>query len=154
MYFRKTCFLPCWSFVSFGIWRNVWACGQDWNKSSRKGRTRKKKVAEYICTHVACIELYVTSWPSQAISRSQNVREWVTASREYIWLTLVMWSAPNVRDKMKGANLVASINHVTFLTSRFSKLISLPTPAIVVLGTSESVFYFLEFSCITAILKI
>ena len=68
-------------------------------------------------------------------------------------------------DKIKGVDIVGSINHVTFLTNRFSKLTSLLTSrfskltsllmsTIFVLGTSESVSYFLEFSCITAILKI
>ena len=52
----------------------------------------------------------------------------------------------------KCADVVESINHVTFLTNRFSRLISLPTSTIFVSGTSESVSYFLEFSCITAIL--
>ena len=56
-------------------------------------------------------------------------------------------------DKIKGADVVGSINHVTFLTNRFLKQISLPTSTIFVLGTSESVYYFLDFSCITAILK-
>ena len=145
MYFWKTYFLPCWSFDSFRIWRNVWGCAWDWNKSNRKGRTGKKKVAEYIRTHVACIELCVTSWQSQGVSGSPNVRQWITASREYIWLTLVMRSAPNVRDKVKGADVVLSTNHVIFLTNRFSKQISLPTSTIFVSGTCESVFYFLEF---------
>ena len=81
---------------------------QDRNKSSQKGRIGKKKVAEYIRTHVACIEQCITSWQSQdvsgsqsvrererhreresAVSRSQNVRERVTASPKYTWLTLV-----------------------------------------------------------------
>ena len=150
MYFRKTCFRPCWSFVSFGIWRNVWGCVQDWNKPNRKGITGKKKVAEYIRTYVACIELCVTSWQSQAISGSQKVREggrerecclWkskgkregtVIVSREYIWLILVMWSAPNARDKIKVADVFECINHVTFLTNRFSRLVSLPTSVIFV----------------------
>ena len=144
MYFRKTCFLPCWSFVPFGIWWNIWGCARDWNKSNRKGRTGEKKVAEYILTHVVCIVLCVTIWQSQAVSGSQNVRQRVTASRECIWLTLVMRSAPNARDKIKGADVVVSINHVTFL-------IGLPTSTIFVSRTSESVSYLLEFSCITAI---
>ena len=58
------------------------------------------------------------------------------------------------RDKIKGADVVGCINHVTFLTNRFSRLMSLPMSTIFVSGTSESVSYFLEFSCITAILKI
>ena len=148
------CFLPYWSFVSFGIWWNVWGCAQDWNMSSRIGRTGKKKVAEYICTHVACIEMCVTSWQSQAVSGSQNVRERVIVSREYIWLILVMWSAPNVQDKIKGAEVVESINHVTFLANQFLKLIILTMFIIFVSGTSKSISYFLEFSCIPAILKI
>ena len=58
------------------------------------------------------------------------------------------------QDKIKCADVVGSINHVTFLTNSFSKLISLPKSAIFVSGTRESESYFLEFSCIKAILKI
>ena len=58
------------------------------------------------------------------------------------------------QDKLKGADVVESINNMTFLTNSFSRLISLPTSTIFVSGTSESVSYFLEFSCITANLKI
>ena len=54
-----------------------------------------------------------------------------------------MQSAPNARDKIKVADVVVSTNHVTFMTNRFSRLISLPTSAIFVSGTSG----------ITAILK-
>ena len=152
MYFRKACFLPCWSFVSFEIWRNVWGCVRDWNKSSRKDRSGKKRVVAYIRTHVMCIELCVTSL------QSQNVRELVIGSREYMANPChVIGSKHTVYfawDKIKGVDVVRSINHVTFLTNRFSKLISLPTTTIFVSGTSESVSYFLEFSCIMAILKI
>ena len=56
-----------------------------------------------------------------------------------------------VLDKIKGADVVGSINHLTFLTNRFSRLISLPTSTIFVSGTSKSVSYFPDFSCITAI---
>ena len=58
------------------------------------------------------------------------------------------------RDKIKCADVVESINHVTFLTNRFLRLISLPTSTVFVSRTSESVSYFLEFSCLTTILKI
>ena len=55
-----------------------------------------------------------------------------------------MQSAPNAREKkVKVADVVVSTNHVTFLTNRFLRLISLPTSAIFVSGTSG----------ITAILK-
>ena len=50
-------------------------------------------------------------------------------------------------DKIRGADIVGSINDMTFLNNRFSKLISLP------IGTSDSVSYFLEFSCFTAIFR-
>ena len=54
-----------------------------------------------------------------------------------------MQSAPNAQDKIKVADIIVSINHAIFLTNRFPRLISLPTSAIFVLGTSG----------ITAILK-
>ena len=55
------------------------------------------------------------------------------------------------RDKIKGADVVGSVNHVTSLTNRFPKLFSLPTSTIFVSETSDSGSYFLEFSCITGI---
>ena len=54
-----------------------------------------------------------------------------------------MWSALKARDKIKGADVVVSTNHVTFQANRFSRLISLLASTIFVLGTSG----------ITAILK-
>ena len=54
-----------------------------------------------------------------------------------------MWSAPYARDKIKVAYVVVSTNHVTFRTNKFPRLISLPTSAFFVSGTSG----------ITAILK-
>ena len=51
---------------------------------AKKAEQEKKKIAEYIHTHAMCIELCVTSWQSQAVSGSQNVREWVIGSQEYI----------------------------------------------------------------------
>ena len=49
-----------------------------------KVEQESKKVAEYIRTHVTRIELSVTSWQSQAISGSQNVRGGVMGSHEHI----------------------------------------------------------------------
>ena len=49
------------------------------------------------------------------------------------------------RNKIEDADVVGSINHVTFLTNRFSRLISLPTSTIFDSERSESVSYFLEF---------
>ena len=157
MYFRRNVSSPM-LVVCLGIWRNIWSHARDWNKSNRKGRTRKKKVTECIRSHVTCTELCLTNRQGQAVSGSwnedrerksavsgsQNVREGVTASHKYIWRILLMWSASNVRDKIKGDDVVMSTNHVTFLTNRFSRLISLPTSTIFVSGTSG----------ITVILKI
>ena len=47
-----------------------------------------------------------------------------------------MLSAPKPRDKINIADVVLSTNHVTFLTYRFPRLISLPTSTIFVSGTS------------------
>ena len=47
-----------------------------------------------------------------------------------------MQSAPNAQGKIKVADVVVSANHMTFLTNRFSRLISLPTSTIFVSGTS------------------
>ena len=54
-----------------------------------------------------------------------------------------MQSAPKSWDKIKVEDVVVSTNYVVFLANRFPKLISLPTSAIFVSGTSG----------ITAILK-
>ena len=55
------------------------------------------------------------------------------------------------QDKIKDADVVGSINHVTSLTNRFPKLIGLPTSTIFVSGTSKTISYFLEISGILAI---
>ena len=47
-----------------------------------------------------------------------------------------MRSVPNVQDKIKVADVVVSTNHMTFLTNRFPRLISLLMYAILVSGTS------------------
>ena len=47
-----------------------------------------------------------------------------------------MWLAPNAWDKIKVADVVVSTNHVTFLTNRIPRLISLPLSNIFVSGTS------------------
>ena len=54
-----------------------------------------------------------------------------------------MWLAPNAWNKIKGADVVVSTNHVIFLTHRFLRLISLPMSTNFNSGTSG----------ITAILK-
>ena len=54
----------------------------------------------------------------------------------YLKAILVMQLTPKSRDKIKVADVVLSINHVTFLNNRFPRLISLPTSIIFVLGTS------------------
>ena len=64
------------------------------------------------------------------------MRERVLGRRENIYAILVMWSALNVRDKIKGADVVVNTTHVTFVTNRFPRLISLPKSTIFVSGTS------------------
>ena len=74
-----------------------------------------------------------------AVSVSHSLREWVLGRRKYIYIyiyILIMQSAPNARDKIKVADVVVSTNHMTFLTNRFPRLISLPTSAIFVSRTS------------------
>ena len=71
-----------------------------------------------------------------AVSVSENVKEQVLGRREYIQVILVMRSAPNAQDKIKGADVVVSTNNVIFLSNRFPRLISLLTSAIFVSGTS------------------
>ena len=60
MYFRKTCFSP--TLVVYLFWdltKCLKLCAR-LEQVQPKSRTGKKKVAEYIRTHDACIELCVT----------------------------------------------------------------------------------------------
>ena len=59
-----------------------------------------------------------------------------------------MWSASNVCDRIKGADVVVSTNHVTFLTNRFPGLISLPTSTIFV---SSGIMAILKYRSINPI---
>ena len=148
----------------------------NWNKSSGKGRTGKKNVAVYICTHVTCIEPCATSRQGQNVRKrvlSLEVKMWEKeccllkskCERMGYWKSWVYIANPChvvgskhtvyfAYNKIKGADVVESTNHVTFLTNGFSRRISLPTSTIFVSGTSESVSCFVELSGITAILKI
>ena len=76
-------------------------------------------------------------WKSQC----KGVSVWET--RIYISNPCHAVGSKCVGKKIKVADVVVSTNHVTFRTIRFPRLISLPTSAIFVLGTSG----------ITAILK-
>ena len=157
------CLLPCWLVVSFEVCRNFCGYVRGWKKSNQKGRRGKKKVTDsfswgwllevnYKRDNVCC--LCESKWREWVVSVSRSVREcvdstshkvreWELGRREYISAILVMQSAPKSRDKIKVADVVVSTNHVTFLTKRFPRLISLPTSTIFVSGTSG----------ITAILK-
>ena len=78
------------------------------------------------------------------VSVSRNGKEWVFIRQEYIYRKFLSSNRlQNRGKKIKVAEVVVSTNHVTFLTNRFPRLISLPTSAIFVSGTSG----------ITAILK-
>ena len=61
-----------------------------------------------------------------------------------------MQSAPKSRDKIEVADVVVSTNHVTFLTDRFPRLISLQTSAIFVSGTS-GIIAILEYRSVNPI---
>ena len=66
MYFRWPYFLPCWSFVFFGIWQNVWGRARAWerNKSNRKAE-QERKFADYIHAHVMRFQLCVACWQGE-----------------------------------------------------------------------------------------
>ena len=157
-------FLPCWLFVSFGVWRNFYGCFRGWSESNCKGRTRKKIAAESI--HFVVLT---------AVRERERENEWVCVlslevkmesvsclsvrgvyclcelkwKKMSSWKTIVYVSNPchAVGSKIAGQNQVADVvvstNHVTFLTNRFTSLISLPMSALFVSRTSG----------ITAILK-
>ena len=156
MYSKRTRFLPCWSFVSFGIWRNVWGRVRDWNKSSRKGRTGKKKVAEYIRTHITCIELCVTCCKAKPSScwKSKFKRMTYWKSRVYIANPSYVIDPNTVyfawTKKIKGADVVESINHVTFLTKGSRDLLVYRCPPSC-FGNKWIRILFSRILCITAI---
>ena len=61
---------------------NFWGCVQGWSKSNRKGRTRKKKVAE--CIHFRGVECWKSKCKRECVdSGSHNVRVW--------WLCKSKW---------------------------------------------------------------
>ena len=93
MYFRRLCFLSRWSFVSFGIWRNIWGCVRawDWNKSSRKVEQERKKFEDYIRPYVMCLELCISSSQSE---KWEN--EWVSYRKWRVYIgNYVTWPASN-----------------------------------------------------------
>ena len=139
-----TCLLPRWLFVSFGVYRNFWDCVRGRKKSNWKGRTEEKKVAE--CIHLRRVDC----WKSKCKRERVCVLSLeVKMDRMSSWKTRAYVGNPchAVGSKCAGQNqsadVVVSTNHVTFLTNRFPRLISLPTSAIFVSGTRG----------ITAILK-
>ena len=131
-----------------------------WRLSADKQNIRKN--SHTIHTPIVCFWSYVS------LADIQNVREnesclwqskWKRVSNWKSWVYIVKpcqvigskHTVYFVQDKIKGADIVGGINRVTSPTNRFSKIISLPTSIIFVSRTSESVSYFVEFSCITAI---
>ena len=88
-----------------------------------EGRTAKERVADYIHTHVTCLELGFASWESE-LSKVLSV---------YIG-NHVTWPAPKqkicfVRDKIKFTDVVGNTGHVIFLSNMSPKLINLLTSA-------------------------
>ena len=150
---RVFSYAGCLSLSGFDeISEDAFEAGTSPPEKAKQERKRSMNVYALMLRVLSCVLqsgkvklfLEVEMKKESAVSGSQNVREGVTASREYIWAILVIWSAPNARDKIKDADVVASTNHVTFQINRFSRLISLSTSTIFVSGTSG----------ITAILKI
>ena len=121
---------------------------------TKKAEQERKRLQNVYAPHCTSIELCLTKWQGQAVSGSWKWRErecYLCKSkceRVSSWKTRVNIDnpcqvAPNARDQIKGVDIVVSTNHVTFLTNRFPRLISLLTSTIFVSGTSG----------ITAILK-
>ena len=113
-----------------------------WRLSVDRQNTRRKNL-HIIHVPIVCFLSYVFLIGIQNVSRngsclwkSKCKRASYWKSRVYIYFS---------QDKIKGAFVVGSINHVTSMTNSFSKIISSPTSTIFVSGTSESVSYFLEF---------
>ena len=122
----------------------------------------RRKNLHTIHMHIVCFWSYMLLARIQNVGRNESCLWKSKYKRTSYWKPRVyivkpchvFGSKPTVyfaQDKIKGVDIVGSINHVTFLTNRFPKQISLLTSTIFVLGTGESVSYFLEFSCITAI---
>ena len=145
MYFRRQSFLPCWSFVSFRIWRNVWVRAHfwDWNNSRRKVEQERKR-SQIIYSSI----LRVLSYVSLA-GKAKNERASYRKCRVYIG-SHVTWTAPNtvyfVRDKIKCVDVVGSTKLIISLSNRFLKLINLPP---FVSRTSESWILFTRIYCTT-----
>ena len=102
MFSRRKCFLPCWSFVTFGIWRNVRDRARDWNKSGRKRKNRKEK-GRRVYTHPCymCSRRYfglarnlircIISPNQDDLSYSSRIsffgsRNWVSCQTLALWL--------------------------------------------------------------------
>ena len=142
MYSRRNVSSPvlidCLSLSGFHeISQAVFETGTSSAEKAKQERKRLQNVYAPTLRVLSCVLLTSCLWKSKW-------REWVLGIREYIYAILVMWSAPNARDKIKGADVVVGTNHVTFLTNRFSRLISLLT----------STMFVSRKSGITAIFKI
>ena len=133
----------------------VWRLLADWQNTRRKN-------LHTIHVPIVCFWSYVS------LAGIQNVREnesclWKSKckrtsywkSKAYVVKSCHMVGSKHTVyfawDKIKVTDIVGSINHVTSLTNSF--LISWLTSTIFASETSESVSYFLEFSCIMAIQK-
>ena len=107
IYSRRRCFLPCWLFVSFGIWRNVWDCVQDSNKSSQKACQERKRPC-----YVYWPACHLLAKPS-CLGKSKCMRMSYWRSRVYIANPCYEISSKHTvyfaRDKIKGVDAVGSI---------------------------------------------
>ena len=159
MYSRKTCFFPMLVVCLFwDLTKCLRPCVR-LEQVQPKGQNKKDEGCR-VYMHPCCMYwavCYSLAKPSYHWkSKRKRMSYWML--RVYIANPCHVISSKHTVyfacNKTKGADIVGSINHMTSLTNRFLKLISLPTSTIFVSGISESVSYFLKFSCITTILKI
>ena len=143
MYFRKMCFLLWLLFVSSGLTECLRLCAR--LEQVQPERQNRKEKSHRVCTHVAWFELCVTLGKAKLFLEDKI---WEKELLEVVSVYNYFLSCDRLqmhRIKSKDADVVESINQVTFLTNRFSKLISLSTSTMFVLGMSESISNFLEF---------
>ena len=124
------CLLPCWLFVSFGVWRNFCGCVRGWKKTYRK---RKRMVAidsrkSNVKKRKRVLTLLVEMERVRVFSLEATMeREWVLEYESIYRQSLSCCRLQKHGTKIEVADVVVSTNHVVFLANRFPRLISLLT---------------------------
>ena len=148
MYVRRNVSSPI-LVVCFFLWFDEISVFEAGKKSHRKSITRKRMVAESIHFRdgwLLEVKRKKEEESVDSVSRNGRVRvfslevtmkrEWVLEDESIYTQSLSCSRLQKTRDKIEVVDVVVSTNHVVFLANRFPRLISLPTSAIFVSGTS------------------